>query len=86
MAMLALKPGLDRCECIAAHAYQAPLPINAPFDEAGALEHLKMARNRGCADIKPRGDVTDRELAFRCEPLDDGAARGIRKRGKHGVE
>ena len=86
MAILALKPGLDRCESIAAHAHQAPLPINAPFNETGALKHLQMARNRGCADIEPRSDVTDREFALRCKPLDDGATRGIGKRGKNGVK
>jgi hypothetical protein len=86
MAMLALKPCLDRCKCIAADAHQAPLPINAAFNETGAFEHLKMARDRGCADIEPCGDVSDCEFAFRREPLDDGAARGIGKRGKHGVE
>jgi len=86
MAMLALIPGLNRCECIAAHAHQAPLPINTPFNETSALEHLEMARNRGCADIEPGGDVTHREFAFRCEPLDDGAARRIGKRGKYRVE
>jgi hypothetical protein len=86
MAMLTLKPGLDRRECIAPHAHQAPLPIDAPFNETSALEHLEMPRNRRCADIEPRRDVTNREFAFRCEPLDDGSARGIRKRGKHGVK
>src|ERR1051326_3429725 len=43
----------------------APLRVAAAGDEAGALEHLQMLRDRWEAHVERRGDLRDRRLAGR---------------------
>jgi len=86
MAALAGKPALDRGEGVGLDADEAPLPLDPALDEAGALQHLQMARHGRRADREGPSDVADRQLAPRHQALDDREPRGIGEGGEDGIE
>jgi len=44
MPLLAGDPALDRLERVGAHAHEAPLPLDPPFDQPSPLQHLQVSR------------------------------------------
>src|SRR5262249_19363013 len=86
--MLAMmrKPALNRFQGIGAYANEAPLPLDAPLDQPGVLQHLQVPGDRLGTDGESGRDLTDAELACRQQSFDDGAPRGIGERGKEIVQ
>ena len=62
-----------------------PLRLAALADEARALQHFEMFGDRRQAHVERLGELGDRR-SRRCEPRQDGAARGIGERRERGAE
>ena len=67
-------------------AHHAELALDALFDEAGALQHLQVARDRGSGNAERLGDRAHREIAAGEQPFDDCAPGRVGERGEHVVE
>src|SRR6476659_9360668 len=55
----------DVAEPLRLEGARPPLRLAALFDEAGALEHLQVLRDRGQAEIERGGQLRHRRLALR---------------------
>ena len=86
MALLAREPRAERAQRLGPRAHHAELAVDALLDQAGVLQHLQMARDRGRRDAEGLGDLADGQVAAGEQALDDRAPRRIGEGGEDVVE
>jgi hypothetical protein len=75
-----LEPCGDAAQRRALDPGRAQLCGSSTRDQAGALEHLQVPRDRLHAERERLGELVDRDLALISEARQDRPARGIGKR------